>query len=115
MPPLRRATRADVLATLAVVASVTAVAAARPTLRALAERPSRAECMALLERYVEHTARAVDPDPARAAAAIEERMAAAAAAAGERGFPRCEAELTREEVACGLRAGSADELERCLP
>ena len=121
MPPLRRVTPGDVLATLAVITAVGAAAAAGPVGRALAERPSGADCVALLDRYIELVARAVDPDPARVAASIEERKAAAALAApaalgtAESGFPRCEAELTRDEVACGLRAGNADELERCLP
>lgn len=107
------ATRADVLATAAVLAVVAAGAAARPVFRALSPRPAPADCMALLERYVELVARAADPDAS--ASAVAERHERARAAAGERGFARCEAELTRDEVACGLRAGNADELERCLP
>jgi hypothetical protein len=92
---------------------VAAAAASRPLLRALAERPSPEECAALLERYVALVARAAVPEAA--ASAVAQRTAAARAAADARGFAACEDELSREEVACGLRAENADDLERCLP
>jgi hypothetical protein len=109
----RPASRADVLATLAIVALVVGVVAGRSVLRRLSTHPSPAECAALLERYAELVARAVDPVPAPSA--IARRKEAARVAARERGFSRCEAELTQAEVACALQAGSADDLERCLP
>ncbi len=108
-----RAARADVLATAAILGAVGLGVAARPALRALADRPAPEACVALLDRYVELVARAADPDAT--AAAIAQRKETAWTAAGEPRFARCEAELTREEVACGLAAGNADELERCLP
>lgn len=114
MPGVTRpATRADVLATLAIVLIVVSVVAGRAVLRGLAARPSPDECAALLDRYVELVLRAATPEPA--AAQIAERKALAREAAGERGFVRCEADLTRAEVACALQAGNADDLERCLP
>ena len=109
----RRATRGDVLATVAILGAVGLGVATRPALRALAERPSPEACVALLDRYVELVARAADPDAS--ASTIAQRKETAWASAGEARFARCEAELTREEVACGLTAGNPDELERCLP
>jgi hypothetical protein len=110
---VKGAAAADVAATLAILALVIGAALAPPVLRRLAARPSPEACQALVERYVELVARAADPSPAPSV--IAERKALARAAAGDRGFARCEAELTREEVACALRVGSADEIERCLP
>lgn len=114
MPGVRRgAAAADVAATLAILALVGAAALAPSVARRLAGRPAPEDCAALLDRYVELVARAVSPESSTAA--IAERKALAQAAVGARGFARCEAELTPDEVACGLRAGSADEIERCLP
>ncbi|WP_437672798.1 hypothetical protein [Sorangium sp. So ce131] len=114
MPGVTRpATRADVLATLAIVLLVVSVVAGRAALRGLAPRPTAEACSALLERYVELVLRAATPEPAPSV--IAERQALAREAAGERGFVRCEAELTQAEVACALQAGNADDLERCLP
>ncbi|KYF71363.1 hypothetical protein BE15_27200 [Sorangium cellulosum] len=109
----RPATRADVVATLAVVLLVVGVVAGRVVLRGLAPRPSPDACAALLDRYVELVLRAATPEPA--ASLVAERQALAREAAGERGFVRCEADLTQAEVACALQAGNADDLERCLP
>ncbi|MGK4002313.1 hypothetical protein WMF31_06800 [Sorangium sp. So ce1036] len=114
MPGVARpATRVDVLATLAIVLLVAGVVAGRAALRRLAPRPSPEACAALLDRYVELVLRAATPEPAPSM--VAERQALARNAAGERGFARCEADLTRAEVACALEAGSADDLERCLP
>lgn len=113
-PPRGQATRAEVLATLAIIA-VTALAVLLPMLaRKLGPHPSPAECAALLDRYVEHVAHAVDPKPA--ASALEERRALARAAAPSRAaFSRCVSDLTRSEVDCAMKADSADSFERCLP
>ncbi|WP_437597827.1 hypothetical protein WMF28_34525 [Sorangium sp. So ce590] len=114
MPGMTRlATRADVLATLAIVLLVIGVVAGRAALRRLSARPSPEACAALLDRYVELVLRAAAPEPA--ASDVAERQAMARKAAGERGFVRCEADLTQAEVSCALKAGSADDLERCLP
>ncbi|WP_437315060.1 hypothetical protein [Sorangium sp. So ce385] len=114
MPGVTRpATRADVLATLAIVLLVVGVVAGRAALRRLSPRPTAEACAALLDRYVELALRAATPEPA--VSEVAERKAMARAAAGERGFVRCEADLTQAEVACALQAGNADDLERCLP
>ncbi|WP_437925483.1 hypothetical protein WMF37_41520 [Sorangium sp. So ce291] len=114
MPGVTRpAARADVLATLAIVLLVVGVVAGRAALRRLAARPSPEACAALLDRYVELVLRAATPEPA--ASQVAERKALAREAAGERGFVRCEADLTQAEVACALQASNADDLERCLP
>ncbi|MDC0685861.1 MULTISPECIES: hypothetical protein [Sorangium] len=109
----RPATRADVLATLAIVLLVFGILVGRAALRRAAPRPSAEACAALLDRYVELVLRAANPEPA--ASQVAERTAMAREAAGERGFVRCEADLTQAEVACALQAGTADDLERCLP
>lgn len=114
MPRVARpATHADVLATLAILALVLGVVAGRAVLRGLSARPTRETCAALLERYVELSLRAAIPEPA--AALLAERKALAREAAGERGFARCETDLTQAEVTCALQAGNVDDLERCLP
>ena len=115
MPALRPASGADLLAALAVVGLLSGAVGLRAAFRAVAGRPTSAECLALLDRYVEHVAHAAVADQARFAVAVAERRAAAKAVVAERGFPRCETELTHDEVACGLQASNADELERCLP
>ena len=67
MPGVTRpATRADVLATLAIVLVVVSVVAGRAVLRGLAPRPSPDECAALLDRYVELVLRTATPEPAAA-------------------------------------------------
>jgi hypothetical protein len=109
----RPATRVDVLATLAIVLLVIGVLAGRAALRRAAPRPSAEACAALLDRYVELVLRAANPAPA--ASEVAARTAMAREAAGKRGFVRCEADLTQAEVACALQAGTADDLERCLP
>ncbi|AKT42811.1 hypothetical protein [Chondromyces crocatus] len=112
MKPVRGA---DSLAALAVMVLIGGAVASRPLMRVMAERPTSEECLTLLDRYVELVAHAVDATPSRFAAIVTERRAAASAVVSEQGFPRCQSELTREEVTCGLRANSADDLERCLP
>ncbi len=113
-PPPEPATRADVLATLAIV-GVTALAVLLPVIaRRLGPHPTAADCEALLDRYVEHVAYAVDPKPAPSALA-ERRALARAAASSRAAFSRCVSELTRSEVDCAMKAESADSFERCLP
>jgi hypothetical protein len=107
----RHATRADVLATLAILVLVGSVVAGRALLRRFAPHPSAAECSTLLEHYAGLVARATSPS----APLVAERKAMARSAFHERGFARCEVDLTRAEVACALQAGNADDLERCLP
>ena len=113
-PTAAPASRADVLATLAIVGAVLAFVAWEPLVRRLSSHPSADQCAALLDRYVEHVAYAVDPSPS--SAAIAERRALARAAAQSRtAFARCEGELTLREVDCAMNAPNADTLERCLP
>jgi hypothetical protein len=109
----RPATGADVAATLAILTVLGGAVGGRALLRRFSERPSPEECTALLDRYVELCVRAAMPQPVPSI--LADRRAAARTLAGERGFVRCEADLTRTEVACALQAGSADDLERCLP
>lgn len=108
------ATRVDVLATLAIVGVVGLAVLIPMIARRLGPHPSPAACEALLDRYVEHVAHAVDPKPS--ASALEERRALARAAAPSRAaFSTCITDLTEAEVDCAMKADSADSFERCLP
>jgi|HubBroStandDraft_6_1064221.scaffolds.fasta_scaffold388197_2 hypothetical protein len=96
----------DVPATLAIVFLFVGLAAGRPVVRRLSRHPTPERCAAMLDRYAEQEARARDrrpvlPPPARSLDAPE--------------VTACVRELLDAEVACALRAGWADELERCLP
>lgn len=92
------------VATLAVVGAFAALAAGRPLARRLAQHPTPERCAAMLDRYAEHEARARNRALPRARVPLDAPDVA-----------RCTRELTETEVACALRAGWADELERCLP
>lgn len=94
--------RREVVATLAIVGALVALAIGRPVWRRLARHPSRERCAAMLDRYASQVARAYERAPGpRPVGAID--------------VARCTRELTDDEVECALRAGYADELERCLP
>jgi hypothetical protein len=116
MSPLSGA-RADMLATLAIVAA-TGLAVGGPALvRRLSAHPSQEQCAELLDRYVEHIAHAVDPKPS--ASALAERRALARdtreLVTSSAAFSRCVSDLTLDEVDCAMKAGGADAFERCLP
>jgi len=96
--------RRDVLATLAIVGAFAALAAGRPLVRRLARHPTPERCAAMLERYAEQEARARSRVPTRAGVPLDAPD-----------VTRCTRELTDAEVECALKAGWADELERCLP
>lgn len=98
--------RRDVIATLAIVGLFVALAAGRPVARRLARHPTLDRCAAMLDRYAEQQARAY------------ERVPPAPTAPRPLDAPdvlRCTRDLTAAEVDCALKAGWADELERCLP
>ncbi len=96
--------RREVLATLAIVGAFAAVAAGRPLARRLAQHPTAERCAAMLERYGEQEARARDRIPTSVGVPLDAPD-----------VTRCTRELTFAEVECALKAGWADELERCLP
>jgi hypothetical protein len=111
---IERATRADVVTTLVIIGGFLSIFGVRSLRRTFAEHPSREACQAMLERYVEHVVHANDPKPT--AAELASRKAQARALAEEdQAFARCPTHLTREEADCAMRAGNADEFERCLP
>jgi hypothetical protein len=108
------ATRAEILGTIAILGVALGIAAWDPVVRLFSAHPSASQCAELLDKYVEHVAHAVDPNPP--ASALEERKSLARAAAkGREAFRRCEGELTRREVDCAMNAPNADAFERCLP
>ena len=112
--PNEKRARADVLATLAII-TATGLAVFGPTVvRRLSAHPSKEQCEALLDRYEEHVAYAVDPKPS-ASALAERRALARAAATGRTAFSRCVSDLTLDEAECAMKANGADEFERCLP
>jgi hypothetical protein len=96
--------RREVLATLAIVALFALIVAGRPLVRRLARHPTPERCAAMLERYAEQEARA------RSRAPVSTRLPLDAP-----DVRRCTRDLTDAEVECALKAGYADELERCLP
>jgi hypothetical protein len=94
----------EVLGTLAIVGLFAAAAAGRPLWRHLARHPTPERCSAMLERYADQEARARNRAPTGKRVPLDAPDVA-----------RCTRELTDDEVECALRAGYADELERCLP
>jgi hypothetical protein len=109
-----RATRVEVVTTLAIIGVLMGFFAVRSIRRTLAEHPSYEVCQALLDRYVEHVAYASDPKPK--ASDLDARKAQARAIAAEnQAFARCPTHLTSEEADCAMRSMNADEFERCLP
>jgi hypothetical protein len=108
------ATRGELWTTLVIVGLCVGFVVSKPVRRKLAEHPSSDACAALLDRYVEHVVHAIDPKPP--VAELTARKAQARdLAAGDPAFARCPSYLTREEAECAMRAGNADEFERCLP
>jgi hypothetical protein len=108
------ATRGEVIATVAIVGGLAALIASGPVRRRLAPHPSADECVALLDRYVEHVVRAADPKVP--AGDLSSRKAQARALSStDPAFARCTTSLTRKEADCAMQASNADEFERCLP
>jgi hypothetical protein len=109
-----RATRVEVVTTLAIIGVFLSILAVRSIRRTLAEHPSHEVCQAMLDRYVEHVTHASNPKPS--ASDVGARKARARALAAEdQTFARCPTHLTREEADCAMRSINADEFERCLP
>ncbi len=109
-----RATRVEVVTTLAIIGVLLGIFAVRSIRRTLAEHPSVEVCQAMLDRYVEHVVHANDAKPT--ASDLGARKAQARVlAARDQAFAHCPTHLTREEADCAMRSGNADEFERCLP
>ncbi|MRG95236.1 hypothetical protein [Polyangium spumosum] len=108
------ASRVEVVTTLVIVLLVVGFVASKPLRRALAAHPSPETCAALLDRYVEHVVHAIDAKPPAAELAARKAQARSIAG-GDRKFARCPTYLTADEAECAMRAGNADEFERCLP
>jgi hypothetical protein len=102
----RENARRDVIATLAILALFVALVGGRAVWRRLARHPTAERCAAMLDRYAEQQSRAYERVPSRAAAPRP---------LDAPDVVRCTRDLTDDEVECALRAGYADELERCLP
>jgi len=71
------------------------------------------QCDALLDRYVEHRARAVEPKIAASAIASQQLEARDVASKWE-DFADCPDRLTRVQVECAMQSNNADEFERCV-
>ena len=111
---IETATRAEVVATLVIVLLVVGFVASKPLRRSLAAHPSQDACAALLDRYVEHVVRAIDEKP-QASELLARKAQARTLASTDPKFARCPTYLTVDEAECAMRAGNADEFERCLP
>jgi hypothetical protein len=109
----RQSSRAEVLATLAIVLGLAGIVVAGRIAHRLASHPSEAECGALLDRYVEHLAHAFEPSPSLSAIA-EARLLAREKADSNVELAACADELTRDQARCAMAAHDADEFERCL-
>jgi len=96
--------RRDALATLAIIGSLACVLGARALSRRLAPHPTPDRCAAMLERYADQEARARQRVPPGDCVPLDAPDVV-----------RCTHQLTDAEVACALKSGYADELERCLP
>jgi len=106
-----RRARNELLGALAIVAGTAALALGPGLAARFSPHPSKAECEALLTRYVELKERAVSEKMNRksyAAALDSARRTTGPAFAG------CTSEVTMDEAACTRRANNADEFERCL-
>lgn len=108
-----RSRRGDFLISAGIVLVVVGAVAGPSWARCHAQRPSRAQCVALLDRWVEHSIRAREPevkpevvtDRLRRLIDNERRST---------NLSLCERELAVAEVECALDAPNVDELERCL-
>lgn len=111
--PVPPSSRSEVLATAAILGAIVAVILALEARRSLAPRATTAQCSALLDRYVEHLARAAEPEPAASAVALQRGLAQEQARQSAT-FAACPRKLSHEAADCALRAHNADEFERCL-
>lgn len=109
LPPGKRN---EVLATLVILGALVAAVASRPLLRRVAARPTRDQCVKMLDRYAEEQVRAADPARGEKGPSLDEAPTRTIAATT---LDRCVHDLTQEEVTCALHSNGADELERCLP
>lgn len=101
------------LATIVILAGVIGLASWRGVRARFADHPTQAQCVALLDRYVEHLTHAADPKPAPSTIATQQALAQGRAAEDPT-FARCTSELTLAQTECAMRADSADAFERCL-
>jgi len=109
----RAARRVELLASAAVVLLVAGYVAVRAAVRWLSPRPGEEQCTALLDRYLEQTARVRRP-AAHAGAVASGSRPARVAAARLADVAACQQQLTEAQVRCALRAPHLDALERCL-
>lgn len=106
-------TRREFIGGAAVVLTVVGAVVGKRVARALSPAPTRAQCEALLSRWLSHASRQRDP------AVDDEDVAGAEALARTKpeylaDVDRCQRELTAEEVACGIESTYEDALERCV-
>jgi hypothetical protein len=90
-----------------------------PVLASCRAKASRAQCVAMLERYVDMTlgsdpALAPLPDAERKAAQGTRRAAALAEPAFARAVGQCEREVSKGEHACAMRAPNPDVWQSCI-
>jgi hypothetical protein len=78
-----------------------------------ARHATAGECLELLDRYVELAERAADPKVSELRIR-EDKERSREKAAKTPSFAECPSEVTRDALACAMRAPNADELEKCL-
>ena len=106
-----KASRADVIGALAIIAGAAAIAFVPRLVVKLSAHPTALECDALLARYVKMKERSVSEkvDSKHYAAALEDARRLAGPA-----FAACTTEVTLDEAECARTADDADKMERCL-
>jgi hypothetical protein len=77
------------------------------------QRATPAECVALLDRYVELLVRQEDPG-ARPVDIDRAKAQTRARAAVDPAFLSCEREVRQHHVACAVAAPTVDEFEKCM-
>lgn len=112
-PDSRASTRREFFGGAAVVLGVVGAVVGKRALRALSPAPTRAQCEALLSRWLSHASRQHDP------AVEDDDVAGAEALARTKpefvaDLDRCQNELTADEVVCGIESTYEDALERCV-
>lgn len=105
--------RREFLGGAAVIAIVVSLAVGKRVVRWLSDAPTPEQCETLLSRWLDHASRQQDPQVEDAdVAKAEERARRKPAYLAD--LESCQAQLTKDEVECGIGAPNADAIERCL-
>lgn len=96
-----------------VVALVLIFAFGRKLGHLVAAPPSDEQCQLLLDKYLDHASRARGQDVGERSIA-EAQQASRGTVVRETDLTSCRAQLTVEQVECGLASPNVDAFERCM-